>query len=115
MNTIGGRPMTRTSTVAYIRVSTMKQAVDGLSLEAQRQKIEAYATLYELDILAIEMDEGLSAKTLQRPGLQRALARLKAGEARALLVCRLDRLTRSVRDLGELISTYFASVKSCSP
>jgi site-specific DNA recombinase len=103
--------MAHTKAVAYIRVSTTKQVEQGLSLDAQHAKIQAYATLYELEIIGIEVDEGLSAKTLQRPGLQRALARLKAGEARALLVCKLDRLTRSVRDLGEVITTYFTSGK----
>jgi DNA invertase Pin-like site-specific DNA recombinase len=101
--------MPHITALGYIRVSTSKQVADGLSLDAQQQKIQAYAELYDLDIMTIEVDEGLSAKTLLRPGLQHALARLKAGEARALPVCRLDRLTRSVRDLGELIATYFAS------
>ena len=58
------------------------------------------------------VDAGESAKTLERPGLQRALAMLKAGEADALLVVKLDRLTRSVRDLGHLVEKYFAPGKA---
>jgi len=100
---------TRTRTVAYLRCSTASQANEGVSLEAQRAKAEAYAALYDLDLVAVEVDAGLSAKTLDRPGLQRALAALRAGEADAILVVKLDRLTRSVRDLGDLVDRYFAA------
>jgi site-specific DNA recombinase len=77
-----------------------------LSLEAQQVKRMAYATLYELDLVAMEVGAGVSAKTLQRPALQQALGALKAGKAEALLVVKLDRLTRSVRDLRMLVETY---------
>jgi len=78
----------------------------GLSLEAQQAKLTAYAAVYELALVAIEVDVGVSAKTLQRPALQQALGALKAGKAEVLLVVKLDRLTRSVRDLGALVETY---------
>jgi DNA invertase Pin-like site-specific DNA recombinase len=92
--------------VAYVRVSTDKQVEHGLSLEAQQAKLMAYAALYDLDLVAVEVDAGVSAKTLHRPALQRALQRLKVGEAAAVLVVKLDRPTRSVRDLGALAETY---------
>jgi hypothetical protein len=66
------------------------------------------ASRLELELVAIEADEGVSAKTLRRPGVQRALAALEEGRADALLVTKLDRLTRSVRDLGDLVDRYFA-------
>ena len=97
----------RTPTVAYLRVSTDKQADRGVSLDAQRAKVKAYAELYDLELVAIEVDAGQSAKTLDRPALQRALAMLKTGKAEALLVVKLDRLTRSVRDLADLVDGYF--------
>lgn len=100
--------MATTRTVAYLRVSTEKQADRGVSLDAQRGKALAYASLYELDVVAIEVDAGASAKSLNRPALQRALTMLKRGEADALLVAKLDRLTRSVRDLGDLVDEFFA-------
>jgi Resolvase, N terminal domain len=78
----------------------------GLSLEAQQAKLTAYAAVYELALVAIEVDVGVSAKTLQRPALQQALGALKAGKAEVLLVVKLDHLTRSVRDLGALVETY---------
>lgn len=98
---------TRTRAVAYLRVSTEKQADFGVSLDAQRAKVQLYADLYELDIVEVIVDAGASAKTLERDGLQRALAMLDAGQADALLVCKLDRLTRSVRDLGTLLDGWF--------
>ena len=94
--------------VAYLRVSTEDQAARGVSLEAQRAKIEAYAGLYDLELVAVVEDAGVSARTMDRPGLQRALAMLARGEAQALIVLKLDRLTRSVRDLGELLEGPFA-------
>lgn len=96
-----------TRAVAYIRVSTAKQAERGLSLEAQREKVEAYAKLYDLELVEVIVDPGVSAKSLDRPGLQRALSYLVDRAAEALLVVKLDRLTRSVRDLDTLIHRYF--------
>lgn len=94
--------------VGYVRVSTEEQARDGVSLDAQEAKIRAYAALYDLDLVAVVRDEGASAKTLDRPGLQAALAALRDGRAEAIVVAKLDRLTRSVRDLGALVDGYFA-------
>lgn len=99
----------QTRTVVYVRVSTEKQADHGLSLEAQQAKIRAYAELYGLELVETVLDAGLSAKSLKRPGLARALAMLKSGEAEALLVVKPDRLTRSVWDLGRLVADYFAA------
>lgn len=96
-----------TRTVAYLRVSTDKQADRGVSLEAQRAKVLAYAELYDLDLVAIEVDAGVSAKSLERPALARALGMLRVGKADALLVVKLDRLTRSVRDLADLVDEFF--------
>lgn len=100
--------MSKTRAVAYVRVSTEKQADAGQSLEAQQAKLAAYASLYELELVEVVVDAGVSAKTLNRPGLQRALAMLESGAADALVVVKLDRLTRSVRDLGELVEGVFA-------
>lgn len=97
-----------TRAVAYIRVSTAGQADEGVSLAAQREKLRAYASLYDLEIVDFIEDAGVSAKTLDRPGLQSALGMLDAGEADALLCVSLSRLTRSVRDLDTLLSRYFA-------
>ena len=101
--------MERTKVIGYVRVSTEGQADGGVSLDAQRAKLAAYCTALDLDLIAVEVDAGLSAKSLDRPGLTRALGMLTRGDASALLVVKLDRLTRSVRDLGTLVDTYFAA------
>lgn len=93
--------------VGYVRVSTEEQASSGLSLGAQREKLAAYAALYELELVEIVKDAGGSGKSLNRPGLQRALATLRAGKAEGLLIAKLDRLTRSVGDWQSLIDGFF--------
>lgn len=93
--------------IGYVRVSTESQAVDGVSLQAQREKIAAFCALYEYELVAIVEDAGASAKTLERDGLREALQRIESGEAGALVVAKLDRLTRSVSDLATLIEKYF--------
>lgn len=98
-----------TKAVAYLRVSTDKQAEKGTSLSAQREQVGAYAKLYGLEIVEWIEDGGESAKSLRRPGLKRALKALDSGDAKALIVAKLDRLTRSVRDLAELMDRYFGS------
>lgn len=95
-----------TKAIGYIRVSTEKQADHGVSMEAQAEKLNAYAMLYDIELVDMVIEQG-SAKCLQREGLQSVLARLEAGEAEALIVVKLDRLTRSVADLGRLVDTYF--------
>lgn len=93
--------------IAYARVSTTDQADNGVSLEAQTTKLAAYASLYDLTIVETIEDAGESAKSLNRPGLQRALAMLRKGEADGLVIVKLDRLTRSVADWQSLIDGYF--------
>lgn len=93
--------------LGYIRVSTEEQAVNGQSLDTQRSKLEAYAALYDLELAEVIVDAGMSAKTLNRPGLQEALAKLRKGDADGLLIAKLDRLSRSVKDWNSLIDAYF--------
>ncbi len=74
--------------------------------------MKAYAELYDLEMLEVIVDAGERAKSLDRPGLHRALGMLKAGDAEALLVVKLDRLTRSLADLGTLVERYFGLGKA---
>ncbi len=103
------KPATRgpRKVIAYIRVSTEQQAVDGSSLDAQRAQLEAFAKGFGYELVATEVDAGVSAAGLARPGLTRALGRLVAGEGDTLLVVKLDRLSRRLRDMVELVDTYF--------
>ena len=87
----------------YIRVSTKEQAESGLGLAAQTTKIKAHAVAYDRDLEEIIVDEGISASTLMRPGVQRLLALVAAGEVASITIAKLDRLTRSTRDLADLL------------
>src|ERR1700719_1319102 len=93
-------------TVGYVRVSTDKQAERGISLEAQEAKIRAMATVQGAELIDVIVDGGESAKSLNRPGLQRLLALISAGKVEAVIVAKLDRLTRSVKDLCGLLELF---------
>lgn len=92
--------------IGYIRVSTNKQADKGCSLEAQRERIQAMAVVQQVRLLDIVVDAGESAKDLKRPGIERVLAVVDAGEVGTVIVAKRDRLTRSVRDLADLLELF---------
>lgn len=98
----------KTRTVAYLRSSTNNQTDRCMSLEAQRARLQAYAEEAALELVAVEVDAETDARSLDRPALARALSMLKSSKAEALLVLQLDRLTRSVCDLADLIDGYFS-------
>jgi DNA invertase Pin-like site-specific DNA recombinase len=84
--------------VLYQRVSTDKQAQSGLGLEAQNEALTALCARQGYQIVSTHTDEGVSGKTsLQdRPELLEAIASIKGSGAQALLVAKLDRLSRDV-------------------
>lgn len=94
--------------IGYVRVSTERQAEFGASIEAQSERISAHCAGAGIELVRIEVDDGLSGKTLARPALQRALNALRDGVADMLVVAKLDRLSRSVRDVLGLVEDYFA-------
>lgn len=90
--------------VGYVRVSTSEQADSGAGLEAQRQALEAEAERRGWELLHIYEDAGASGKSMNgRPGLQDALGAVERGEADALVVAKLDRLSRSLLDFASLM------------
>src|SRR5437867_3353721 len=89
--------------IGYVRVSTDRQAEHGVSLEAQEAKIRAMATIHNAELTEVIVDGGESAKSLNRPGLQRLLALINAGHVQAVIIAKMDRLTRSVKDLCNLL------------
>lgn len=92
--------------IGYVRVSTTEQDQSGLGLADQEAKIRAYCDLYNLSLVEIKKDAA-TGKNIERPGLQYALAMLKSGQVEGIIVAKLDRLTRSVRDMGILLDKYF--------
>jgi len=95
---------TPTNVIGYLRVSTTEQADSGAGLAAQRAAIEAECARKGWTLSAVFTDAGLSAKTLDRPALAEALELLASGGAAALVVAKVDRLSRSVLDFSTLLA-----------
>lgn len=89
--------------VGYIRVSTTEQAIEGISLDMQKAKIRAYCVLEGLELTEIIEDAGKSGKSLQREGIQRLTTLIKGRAIDAVIVYKLDRLSRKVIDTLTLI------------
>ena len=92
-------------TVGYVRVSTDKQADSGLSLEAQEARIRGQAIASGWGLSEVIVD-AVSAKSLRRPGVERLLRMIDAGEIDRVIIAKLDRITRSVVDLGDLLERF---------
>jgi site-specific DNA recombinase len=93
-----------TTVIGYVRVSSEEQAASGLSLEAQRERIRAYCVARGWELADIVTDAGWSASTLERPGMELVRKLMAEKLVDAVVAVKLDRLTRSVRDLHELLS-----------
>lgn len=100
--------------IAYIRVSTERQATEGVSLEAQRARIEAWCSANGYQLGAVFVDAGVSGGRMDtRPELLKALASLKKGQA--LVAYSLSRLARSTKDaltIGEMVAKKGADLVS---
>ena len=92
--------------IGYARVSTDRQADRGISLDAQTARIRAMATVQQADLLDVVVDGGESAKSMNRPGLQQVLDLVSDRKVDTVIVAKLDRLTRSVRDLCGLLELF---------
>jgi DNA invertase Pin-like site-specific DNA recombinase len=89
--------------IGYIRVSTEDQAREGISLDAQKAKIEAYAAINDLALVEVIRDEGASGKDLEREGMANLLDLVESGKVEAVIVYKLDRLSRRTLDTLSLI------------
>ena len=87
----------------YIRVSTREQAEEGYSIGAQKDRLISYCHAQGWEDYRIYVDEGVSAKDMKRPQLLQLMEDIKAGKINLILVYRLDRFTRRVRDLHEML------------
>lgn len=86
--------------IGYIRVSTQQQAEEGVSLEAQRAKIEAWCVINDYELTNVYCDSGISGTKSDRPELLAALEHTTKDTA---LICySLSRLTRSTKDMLQL-------------
>ena len=90
--------------IGYVRVSTAEQADSRAGLEAQRSAIVAEAQRRGWTLIEIIEDAGYTGKDLRRPGIAAALDALKHHRGDALVVAKLDRLSRSLLDFAGLMA-----------
>ena len=95
----------RKRVAGYLRVSTLEQTESGLGLQAQEEQIRAFATVCGFEVAGMFCDAGESgAKSPSaRFGLSEALAKVRSGELAGIVVAKLDRLSRSCRDVADLV------------
>jgi len=95
----------RSIAAVYIRVSTEDQAREGFSLGEQKEKLLQLCAFKGYEVFKVYEDAGISAKDMEhRPAFQEMLSDMKKGKINYIVAYKLDRVTRSVRDLEELIS-----------
>lgn len=104
MKTVGERRALRAA--CYIRVSTEEQAREGVSLAVQEERLRAFVIAKGWELVELFRDEGESAKNLNRPAIQQLLSRLRSRQFDVVIIYKLDRLTRSVKDLGHLLEVF---------
>ncbi len=104
-------PRKRPRVYGYVRVSTDEQARTGISLEAQRERIENYCRTEGLELVRIFADAGESGENLDRPGLADLCYWGGGWGSDGVVVAKLDRLTRRVRDWLQLVGSTFRGSK----
>ncbi|TWL30562.1 recombinase family protein [Bacillus licheniformis] len=90
----------------YVRVSTEEQAKEGYSISAQIQRLEDFARSQDWVVFDHYIDDGYSAKNLNRPDMNRMIKDIRERKFDVVLVYRLDRMVRSVSDLHELLELF---------
>ena len=87
----------------YCRVSTLRQASEGDSLDVQRRQIEGYAIMHGLALDEIVVEEGVSGSTPvnERPAGGALFAKLQKGDI--IVAPKLDRLFRSALDALQVV------------
>jgi len=101
----------------YIRVSTEDQAKEGYSLEVQREYLESFAEREGYKVFKVYCDDGISAYSTRRPALQELLEEAKERKFDLVLVYKIDRFSRNLKDLLNLVdelSTYGVGFKSAT-
>lgn len=95
--------MIKNNVAGYVRVSTEEQAKEGLSLQSQKNSIISFSNSQSWNLINIYEDSGLSGTTLERPALKALLDDIKNQSIDIILVYKIDRFSRKLRDLLCLI------------
>jgi site-specific DNA recombinase len=99
----------------YARVSTQEQATENTSMASQEGQLIAYCQMRGWTIINSYVDPGFTGKNGDRPGLKRLMADARIGLFDKVLVCKLDRLARSLRVLMDVeaeLKEYHISLTS---
>lgn len=93
--------------VAYMRVSTEKQAEEGNGLESQKRDIENYCRRNELIVTDWYIDDGYTGANMNRPELQRLISDCGNKKVKCVVAFKLDRISRSMIDGLYMIERIF--------
>lgn len=100
--------MIKTRKVAiYVRVSTTNQVEEGYSIQGQLDSLTKYCEAMGWTISETYTDAGFSGGKLERPAISKLIADAKRKRFDTILVYKLDRLSRSVRDTLYLVKEVF--------
>ena len=91
----------------YVRVSTEAQAEEGYSVGAQTERLQSYCRAMGWTETELYVDGGFSGSNLERPQMKRLIEDARSGSVAAVLVYKLDRLSRSQKDTLYLIEDVF--------
>lgn len=91
----------------YTRVSTIEQAEEGYSISEQQDKLKKYCDIKDWKVARVYTDPGFSGSNVNRPSLQQLISDCKNHMFDAVLVYKLDRLSRSQKDTLYLIEDVF--------
>lgn len=99
--------MKKRKTALYIRVSTDAQFEEGYSVDAQKEKLAQYCKLKDIEDYEFYIDGGWSGSNIERPEIKRLITDIKAEKIDAVVVYKLDRLSRSQKDTVYLLEDVF--------
>jgi len=88
----------------YLRVSTVKQSEEGYSIDSQRERLTNFAKSQKWEIVSEYEDAGESGRTINRPAFNQMLDDAKSNKFKTVLVYKLDRFSRSLQDLVNIIN-----------
>ena len=95
------------TTALYIRVSTDAQYEEGYSVDAQKEKLRQYCNLKDITNYEFYIDGGWSGSNIDRPEMKRMIENITKGKVSAVVVYKLDRLSRSQKDTVFLLEDVF--------
>lgn len=93
-------------TAIYVRVSTEEQAREGISIDAQKDRLIAFCKAKDLEIYKIYADEGYSAGSIKRPAFQELLKDARERRFKNVVVYKIDRFSRNLKDLIIILDEF---------